>query len=525
MRSLRIAANKAVKVFSPKQEVASYFKDQLVIIPGIGKQTEIAINGNIKILDLEDRAISSEGAKVVAELLKQDCCKDIEHIDLGRNLLRDEDVEIIVAAIKQANLTKLRVLGFDYNLIRARGAASVLSLLHEVKFAKEFELHLNNNKFGDKGIQALAYVLQHPGCKSKVRLNFSNVGMKEKGAIILLRALANPHCPKGLRLWLDGNLPRHAELIKRIENRIKENGKLYVPTRSGFKMPLSITPDKKRILGDLKGIELDLEGAQVLASALEMDCYRELELLDLSNTDLDDESLICILQALQRANRKHLNTLYLADNNITDKGLAAIADALAAGVFVAGDDKIFSASTISIYNNPFTNEGLKEIIRGLTHPNCPNDLSLNASNTIIDNQAAELFIEMYQSGLCQEKLKIELAACGKIQMDAHKKLHRARLQNEVRYHAERSLALYQGLQQDESPISLLNKNRDCMTLITQHLLPDFRNFDEELRKKFNKKPNVFANNVHSFYKRMQVKRNETNMLENTKATNMPGLTT
>lgn len=295
-------------------------------------------------------------------------------------------------------------------------------------------------------------------------------------------------------------------LVEEKCKRLKENAELYIETSYGTTIPISITSEKKSTIDNLVGAFLSPTGIQTLVFALELECYRELTYLSLSGTSLNDDGLICILQALQNANGRQLSVLFLLDNNITDKGMAALANAMEAGIFASGTNKNFSGSMISVHHNPFTNYGIEELIRGLTHPNCPKDLTIFSSNEFIDDHAAELLIKMYHSGLCKENLNLDVNCCSKISANAMRAIEHAKFHNQLRYNAERYLALCQGLLQSTSSVSTLRRNLDCLVMIAKYLWPNLENYKDETRQKYVGKEKIFANNLHTFYKNLQLKR-------------------
>ena len=139
---------------------------------------------NLQLLNLQSKAIRSDGAKSLAECLKH--CTNLQTLNLYSNSIGDDGAKALAEGLKHC--TNLQTLNLRYNSIGADGAKA---LAEGLKHCTNLQtLNLRSNSIGADGVKALAEGLKH--CTNLQTLNLYNNSIGDDGAKALAESLK--HC-------------------------------------------------------------------------------------------------------------------------------------------------------------------------------------------------------------------------------------------------------------------------------------------------------------------------------------------
>lgn len=489
------------KLLHPKHSTESTkAAERYFVIPGKSPVT-FDTSTEIREIDLTDHGVNKRGALALVKLIQQDCCKNLEWLNLDDNQIDDESGASIIDAVITAKLQHLKVLILTRNKVGHRTAAAFVRAVESGVLNPKIAFGLEHNHLNDHDASIIASALTHQQCPPKLSLNISYNRMTDRGAQHLYDALASHSILDQRRVDVGG---------KHISESMEKNMRQIYQTTSidtahgALNVNLSYL---SKSWFDLKGYGMTDAGANNVAQILKRRSYRKVKALLLSYNNIGDAGLISIINAIRETGISKIDTLHLDHNQIGNAGMIALMQAITDGFFPRLETLHLSYNGISnkgvkalahllesgranqlrdvrLEDNKFTTRPMAAIARAITHPNCPKKINLDFSgNEFITTKAVHMMTAAIATGNVKSGTRVRLDSENipvKLVIDLD---YRER-DNDNTQTANECLAFYQGLHQPDSPVSKLAGNIDIVKKIMREANP------------YNKK---LINNIHTFY--------------------------
>jgi len=244
------------------------------------------------------------------------------------------------------------------------------------------------------------------------------------------------------------------------------------------------------------------DGITALSMAIRGGHLNQVEKISLTCCDTTDEAIVVLMNAIMSATHKQIATIDFSSSKIGDEAAIAISKAIESGCFT-------DQSAINLYDSNISDVGAAAIAKALTHPNCPRSLWVRLEDNFITHNGAEEFRQIFQNLQCKRDIRLHFSNFkDKSMYDFTKKLRQFNEYYPRRYDVLSCLTFYLGLTDLSSPVSVLNRNIDVMTLICAYLYSDVTITKENKPQHVSvtnfqqyKHPSLlFAQSVHQFYK-------------------------
>lgn len=276
-------------------------------------------------------------------------------------------------------------------------------------------------------------------------------------------------------------------------------------------------------------VRIDGATAESIASifqALLTDSLANITYLDISYSAIDDKDVVIFMDALIASGKKRFVYLEFSDTPLGNDAACAIARAIEAGCFPDNFKLLLDETHIG-------DIGAEALAKAITHPNCPAFLDMSIVRNDVGKAGALAFHEALSKFKCKQQLKLSFYTRLKDEdSQIVDEIYTMAADYAKMYDAYRCLTFYKGLQDSNSPVSMLQCNLDVLPLIMTHVIPpDTKQIVRQQRRKYKKQHGtvdgflsphqLFVRDIHKFYKQYG-RSNQTAQQE--QAAPSPGMT-
>ncbi len=228
-------------------------------------------NNSITSIDLKWNNIGSEGAKVLAEVLKSN--NSIASINLSGNGIGSEGAKVLAEALKSNH--SITSINLAYTKIGSEGAKVLAEALKSNKSITS--INFGSNNIGSEGAKAIAEALKFNNSITSINLQGNYIG--SEGAKVLAGALKSNHSITSINLernnigieqlsYLDEIIARNKNLFQTNINNIKQGKELEKVTPETFLGILKyqiINTEAKNLKKEYEEIQAIMEGKYLSA--------------------------------------------------------------------------------------------------------------------------------------------------------------------------------------------------------------------------------------------------------------------